>query len=68
MLSLLLILINLTINSAKADNTDNSANYYLPGCRAFADKHFADQPFLQGECVGSSRAWQCWLPTWVLGL
>jgi hypothetical protein len=52
MLSLLLILINLTINSAKADNTDHSANYYLPGCRAFADKHFADQPFLQGECVG----------------
>src|SRR4029077_2084657 len=38
--------------SAKADNTDHSANYYLPGCRDFANKKFGSDPFLQGECVG----------------
>ncbi len=37
---------------ARADNTDHSANYYLPGCRDFANKEFARNPFLQGECIG----------------
>jgi hypothetical protein len=37
---------------ATADSTDHSANYYLPGCRDFANKQFAKEPFLQGECVG----------------
>jgi hypothetical protein len=32
--------------SAKADNTDRSANYYLPGCRDSANKKFGSDPFL----------------------
>lgn len=39
-------------NSARAEITDHSVNYYLPGCRDFADKRFGNNPFLQGECVG----------------
>jgi hypothetical protein len=41
--------------SAKADNTDHSANYYLPGCRDFANKKFGSDPFLQGECVSEGE-------------
>ena len=37
---------------AAADNADHSANYYLPGCRAFIDKQFVSDPFAQGECAG----------------
>ncbi len=37
---------------ANADNTDHSANYYLPGCRDFANKRYGGDQFLQGECVG----------------
>jgi Rap1a immunity proteins len=39
-------------NSARAEITDHSANYYLPGCWDFAKKRFGNNPFLQGECVG----------------
>jgi hypothetical protein len=41
----------LMTNSAVAKD-DHSANYYLPACRDFADRHAALEPFLQGECVG----------------
>ena len=41
----------LMTNSAVAKD-DHSANYYLPGCRDFADRHAALEPFQQGECVG----------------
>jgi hypothetical protein len=40
------------LTPATADNTDHSANYYLPGCRDFVNRQFARAPFLQGECVG----------------
>jgi hypothetical protein len=36
---------------ASAGDTNHSANYYLPGCRDFANKRVSDQ-FLQGECIG----------------
>ena len=37
---------------AEADKADHNANYFLPGCRDFANKEFGKAPFLAGECVG----------------
>jgi hypothetical protein len=50
----LVVLCALACTSAHAQpiTNDHSANYYLPGCRDFADKKFGNDPFLQGECVG----------------
>jgi len=42
----------LIASPAVADSSDHSANYYLPACRDFANKQYAKEPFLQGECVG----------------
>lgn len=52
MLAALAVMAVTITNSAKADETDHSANYYLPGCREFVNKQFGSNPFLQGECVG----------------
>jgi Rap1a immunity proteins len=55
MIRMLLVLCALTVElvlTSPAWATDHSANYYLPGCRDFANKTFSTDPFLQGECVG----------------
>jgi hypothetical protein len=52
MLAALAVMAVTITNSVKADETDNSANYYLPGCRDFVNKKYSNNPFLQGECVG----------------
>ena len=52
MLGVFAVLAAVVASSATADNTDRSANYYLRGCRDFANRQFANNPFLQGECVG----------------
>jgi hypothetical protein len=42
--------------SGNTEQSDHSANYYLPACRAFVRRQFADNPFGQGECVGIIEA------------
>ena len=47
----------LTITAAPAQQQDmDSANFMMPGCRAFLDQRSQGDIFLQGECVGTVSA------------
>lgn len=48
----LALVIVTALTAIPAAASDQSANYYLPSCRAFANEQFAKDPFRQGECVG----------------
>jgi hypothetical protein len=42
----------LMTSAAAAENTDHSANYFLPSCRDFINENCGKFPFKQGHCVG----------------
>jgi hypothetical protein len=47
---------------ARADSTDHSATYYLPGCRDFANRKSGDNLFCRESASASLRGYRQRLP------
>ncbi len=45
-----------TSPAAASENSDHSANYFLPSCKDFVHEHYAKNPLLQGQCIGMIEA------------